>query len=213
MDSKVADAAAAAPAAAKGASQPPSIEFVGKFHSTLRWGKPVSELESLIAGAKVDGLDAVCAPDAKTGNQALHIAAQNGHRELVDWLLSKKSDVNAQNFKGQTPLHMSVEYDFYFISKRLLDEGASRELENSDGCKAILGISGSKEGAEAWDSPLTILKNASSKEELDLGLSSLEKADLAIFDKASLARAGMMKGKEFGAAWDKARFMEILSKA
>ena len=64
-------------------------------------------------------------------------------------------------------------YDFYFISKLLLENGAEKEVltfgcgmwlrylrislemlcafqvENADGCKAILGISGSKEGAEA----------------------------------------------------------------
>ena len=63
-----------------------------------------------------------------------------------------------------------LRYDFYFISKLLLEKGAEREVwdwncglsiklqvfqkipikvENADGCKAILGISGSKEGAEA----------------------------------------------------------------
>lgn len=118
---------------------------------------------------------------------------------------------------------IGLRYDFYFISKLLLEKGAEREVwdwncglfqnhlssyrikslqlqvfekipikvENADGCKAILGISGSKEGAEAdvqfclcqflsvshttmakldfwkaWDAPTNILKNASTKEEV-----------------------------------------------
>ena len=68
------------------------------------------------------------------------------------------------------------------------------KVENSDGCQAILGISGSKEGAEvgllrtigsassgphlwilqAWDAPINILKNAANKEvQRQLTLASL----------------------------------------
>jgi len=126
---------------------------------------------------------------------------------LITW----KADVRAQNLKGQTPLHMSVEYDFHFISKLLLDEGAEREVENADGCKAIQGISGSKEGADAWDAPMNVMKDAASKEEVELAFAALE-ADTASLDKASLARLGMMKAKALKGDWDKSRFVELLSK-
>ncbi|CAE7292335.1 ACBD6 [Symbiodinium natans] len=102
----------------------------------------------MVTDAGVSRRSAAGAPDPKTGNQALHIAVQNGHRQLTQLLVAWKADVTVQNFKGQTPLHMSVEYDFHFISKLLLEKGAKPEVENADGCKAILGISGSKEGAE-----------------------------------------------------------------
>ncbi len=37
----------------------------------------------------------------------MHIAAQNGHEEITKWLIGTLSaDPNAQNRKGQSPLHM-----------------------------------------------------------------------------------------------------------
>jgi len=187
-------------------------EFIGKFHSSLRWGKSKNEVQTFVKDAGLSKQVAARAADPKTGNQALHISVQNGHRELTEMLITWKADVRAQNFKGQTPLHMSVEYDFYFISKLLLEKGAEREVENADGCKAILGISGSKEGAEAWDAPTNILKNASTKEELSLAFDALEAAEPSSLDKASLARVGMMKAKEMKDAWDKPRFMDFMNK-
>ncbi|CAE7276922.1 Ank1 [Symbiodinium sp. CCMP2592] len=203
----------------------PDDQFIGKFHSALRWGKAEDEVQALVTDASVSRRSAARAPDPKTGNQALHIAVQNGHRELTQLLIAWKADVTAQNFKGQTPLHMSVEYDFYFISKLLLEKGAKKEVENSDGCQAILGISGSKEGAEAWDAPINILKNAANKEEIELAYKALEGAvqhsetsirlsadgsererdgcgfcrkDPTSLDKASLARIGMLKAGGLG---------------
>ncbi|CAE8593450.1 unnamed protein product, partial [Polarella glacialis] len=120
--------------------------------------------------------------------------------------------VNTQNLKGQTSLHMSSEYDMYFISKRLFEAGADGEVVNADGFKAILGISGSKSGAEAWDMPLNMLKNSSSKEDLDVAFAALETCDPTSLDKATFAMTGMKKGKEIPAAWDKARFMAIMGK-
>ncbi|CAE7553565.1 ACBD6 [Symbiodinium sp. CCMP2456] len=190
----------------------PDEQFIGKFHSALRWGKTEAEVQALVTDASVSQRSAARAADPKTGNQALHIAVQNGHRELTQLLIAWKADVTAQNFKGQTPLHMSVEYDFYFISKLLLEKGAKREVENSDGCQAILGISGSKEGAEAWDVPINILKNAANKEEVELAYKALEGADPTSLDKASLARIGMLKAKEMPDVWDKGRFVELLNK-
>eukprot|EP00439_Symbiodinium_sp_Y106_P073844 s756_g14.t1 len=190
----------------------PDDQFIGKFHSALRWGKAEDEVQALVTDASVSRRSAARAPDPKTGNQALHIAVQNGHRELTQLLIAWKADVTAQNFKGQTPLHMSVEYDFYFISKLLLEKGAKREVENSDGCQAILGISGSKEGAEAWDAPINILKNAANREEIELAYNALEGADPTSLDKASLARIGMLKAKEMPDVWDKGRFVELLNK-
>ncbi len=54
--------------------------------------------------------DALAAKDPKNGNYALHIASQNGHMDLVKFPIADKADVKVQNGKGQTPLHMSIEY-------------------------------------------------------------------------------------------------------
>lgn len=80
------------------------------MHSAFRWGKPVSEIEDMIkdwqSGATMK--DALAAVDAQNGNRALHISAQNGHMPLTKYILEQKADPSAQNFNGQTALHMSV---------------------------------------------------------------------------------------------------------
>merc|ERR1712039_861548 len=147
------------------------------------------------------------------GNQCLHIAAQNGHMNLLKFLVEQKADVNVQNGKGQTPLHMSIEYDFYFQSKYLLEAGANPKLTNTDGHEALIGIEGTRVGNLAWDNPVTILKAAKDdKAELDYGLDMLEKADVSTIDKGALAQTGMTKKKACKNNWDAQRFMEIMRK-
>ena len=51
-----------------------------KFHSAVRWGKEIKELETHVAADKT----VVTTHDDKNGNQALHIAAQNGHIEITN---------------------------------------------------------------------------------------------------------------------------------
>lgn len=186
---------------------------LAKIHSAIRWGKPSEEVSSVIESIGVAIEEAFSAPDSKNGNRSLHIAAQNGHIELVRYAIDKKADVNVQNNKGQTPLHMSVEYDFYFQTKLLLGSGADPKLQNGDGHEALTGIDGGKTGNDAWDAPVTVLKAATdSKEELDLAFSMLEKADPATVDKAALVQAGMQKKKTHKNNWDADRFMAIMKK-
>ena len=61
-----------------------SQEDVQKFHSKIRWNKPLSELEEGLADESL-----VNSKDAKNGNFPIHIAAQNGHRQLVEVLVKK----------------------------------------------------------------------------------------------------------------------------
>ena len=61
-------------------------------------------------------------PDAQNGNTCIHLAAQNGHRHTVEILVNRadlRCDVNKQNGGGQTALHMTVAYDYFWISKML----------------------------------------------------------------------------------------------
>jgi hypothetical protein len=74
----------------------------------------------------------LCVQDAKTGNFPIHIAAQNGHRHIVKMLIDAGANVNAQNNNGLTALHMSVEYDYYFTSKVLLEAGADGEIVSGE---------------------------------------------------------------------------------
>ena len=86
--------------------------------------QPVADLDLLLV--KSPGF--LTEQDPKTGNQALHIAAQNGHLEITKWLKGKGADVNCQNQKGQTPLHMSIAYDCFEQTKFLLAEGADAKV-------------------------------------------------------------------------------------
>merc|ERR1712039_302915 len=132
---------------------------------------------------------------------------------LTKFLVEQKADINATNGKGQTPLHMSIEYDFYFQSKYLLDAKADPSAKNNDGHEALLGIDGTKTGSEAWDYPVVILKAAENDpEQLETALQALEKADLSGANKGDLAMAGMKKKKQCSDNWDAARFMAIMNK-
>jgi len=185
---------------------------INRIHSAVRWNKPRNEVAAIIKQVGADLPAAVGSSDLKTGNRCLHIAAQNGHEDLVKWLIEEKADVNAQNFKGQTALHMTVEYDFYFISVLLLDAGADRQLKNEDGHPAIKGIDGGKADADAWDNPVTILKAVPEDDasKLEMAFKKLEEADPSIIDKAALVQAGMQKRRSCSANWNAARFMNIV---
>jgi len=41
---------------------------------------------------------------------ALHLAAYQGHSDMMKELLENKADVNAKDIIGQTPLHIAAKY-------------------------------------------------------------------------------------------------------
>ena len=79
---------------------------------------------------------------------ALHFAAYNGRAEVVNWLLSKKAEVNATNEFGQTPLHLVACWSppgGKTIAAALVGAGASvNKVDGPDGLSplhyAVLGI-------------------------------------------------------------------------
>lgn len=181
-----------------------------QLHSAVRWGKPVAEIAPLVG-------EHINTNDPKNGNQALHIAVQNGHFEITKWLVSEKgAAINGQNGKGQTPLHMSVEYDYYEQTQWLLDQGADQSVKNGDGHAAITGIDGGKIGVEAYPGPMQLLMVATDKDTVERAYAAFEEflasqdvgadADL----KVKLAQAGMKRKKELKECWDSARWMKIV---
>jgi hypothetical protein len=184
-----------------------------KIHSAVRWGKPLEELKSLGLKDRT-GADA---QDEKNGNTALHIAVQNGHFEIVNFLVGELNcSVDLQNKVGNTALHMGVEYDYYKINQILIGAGADQVVENAEGAKAITGLSGSKVGQEAWDNPVTILKTVKDDlDELNEVFKALENASVEDIKKEELVRVGMAKKRELKAWKDgefQPRFMKIVSK-
>lgn len=128
-------------------SEPGSGGQVTTLHSKIRWFNPEDD-----ADAKQVRLEAIIkllpkfinTQDAQNGNVALHLAAQNGHYEVVDLLLSRGANINAKNFLGNTALHMSMEYGFETVSRLLLEKGADPKIKNDEGCEAGTGIDGTK---------------------------------------------------------------------
>ena len=87
-----------------------------KLHSKIRWDKPFPEIEALLDPYTTNWAD------QQNGNTCIHLAAQNGHRHICEVLITRKDlrcDVNKQNGGGQTALHMTVAYDYFWISKML----------------------------------------------------------------------------------------------
>lgn len=195
-----------------------NVDNITKFHSAVRWAKSPEEIKKVVTDSGATMAEACSTKDPKNGNLAIHIAAQNGHTDLVKFLLSEKADPNVQNGKGQTPLHMTVEYDFYFLSKVLLDAGADPKKKNGDDHEALFGIDGGKKDKEAWDNPVTILKACQDdKAEIEFALSNLEKcaetdAGKAMVDKGDLVGAGMTKKRTCPNNWDHKRFMACAGK-
>jgi hypothetical protein len=184
-------------------------EAIKSLHGAIRWEKPWNDIV-----ASVNGIDmkALCnVEDPVNGNFALHIAAQNGHLEIVRQLIDLGVDVNVKNRKGNSPLHMSVQYDLYFVSKLLIDSGANQDLENDAGMKASVGIDGNKVDKEAWDNPLTMLSSASNEEQFNIAFEALENAPKGSITKERLILIGTSKKKaeETKDCWQHQRFLSL----
>jgi hypothetical protein len=168
----------------------PTTTTFQQVHSSIRWNKP---LEDIIPLLNIDG--AAELTDPKTGNFPLHIAAQNGHFEIVVHLLDGcKVDPNVKNNSGNTPLHMAIEYDYLEVAKYLVSKGATKDIENIGGKRSGKGIEGCK--------TIESLTFSTANTEADL-LEALKLCDKHIkdLDKTILATTGLKKKKAAGSEW------------
>jgi ankyrin repeat protein len=115
-----------------------SVDF-RPIHSSVRWNNSFEEI-SFHTKTK-EQIESI---DHGNGNRPIHIAAQNGHFDLVKLMIEKSADLNSQNHKGNTALHMAIEYDYYDSAMALISNGADASIKNSDGHQAIDGIEGTK---------------------------------------------------------------------
>ena len=80
------------------------------------------------------------------------------------------ANVNAQNSSGNTPLHMSREYDYFWCCQRLIEANADVNLKNEAGHIANSGIEGEMSDKDG----LPALSSAHNAVELDEALTMLE---------------------------------------
>eukprot|EP00741_Cyanophora_paradoxa_P014135 tig00000180_g13641.t1 len=80
-----------------------------------------------IASFLIDRLDheSLCHANERTGQSPLHYAAKAGHPAIVQKLVARNAEVNAQDLQGNTPLHSAVQFRQNHVVKLLLDAGAS----------------------------------------------------------------------------------------
>ena len=159
------------------------------IHSAFRWNKPIEEIEILLTSAQ-----AVNIVDPNNGNAPIHIAAQNGHNDLVKLLIRKKADLNAKNAKGNTGLHMAIGYDYYETAMLLISNGADPEMLNEGGFPAKFGLEGNK--------ALGIAALVAAKNATDV-LQAFELCEQVIsnLDRVNFAQAGLKAKKTLGGAW------------
>jgi hypothetical protein len=81
---------------------PVEVDVQKKFHSMCRWDKPSEEIAAFVA----ENPGSENSTDTANGNKPLHIAAQNGHVNLVRQLLGIGVLVDAPNGTGTTALHV-----------------------------------------------------------------------------------------------------------
>jgi len=94
------------------------------------------------------------------GDTPLHAAANNGHVQVVDYLLNSQADPSAQNEMGQTPLVCASMQGHDQVVSRLLQGGTDSKRVTVDGknalqvaataeCRFLLRMLASEEDEEA----------------------------------------------------------------
>jgi hypothetical protein len=108
-------------------------ENIKKIFSKARHNKPKDVEELLDQGVSPDARDAF-------GNTLLIIASQNGHKPIMKLLIKRSCDLNAQNNKGQTPLHFCFAYGYTDLGEWLVSKGANDQIRNMYGLTCYEGL-------------------------------------------------------------------------
>lgn len=76
----------------------------------------------------------------ESGKTPLHFAAEGGHLDVVDFLLSKGAEVDARNADDETPLHYAAGYSHMDVIKRLLEAESNVNAESKAGDTPLLYV-------------------------------------------------------------------------
>jgi ankyrin repeat protein len=102
--------------------------FCGPIHDAARTGD-LAKVKSLVN----EHPDLVSSKDEQYGQTPLHIAAFNDHKDVAEFLLTNKADVNAKAKNGSTPLHLAAAKGNKDIVELLLANKADINAVDNDG--------------------------------------------------------------------------------
>ena len=182
-----------------GASQPddwselePAVKRINHkpIHTAIRWNKKSNEEMTVLLSTE----EAVSCVDKSNGNRPIHIAAQNGHLNIIKLLIDKKADLNVKNLKGNTAIHMAVGYDYYEAAKMIITAGGDPNITNNKGYPAHLGLDGDKSMG------IAALFSASSGDEI-ISAFTLCEQQLSCTNKPNFIAAGLKAKKQVGDQW------------
>jgi hypothetical protein len=77
----------------------------------------------------------------KFGNTILTISCQNGNKRVTKAALRRGADINAQNYKGNTPLHFCFTYGYGdTLGQYMISKGADPAIRNEAGLSCYDGL-------------------------------------------------------------------------
>jgi ankyrin repeat protein len=95
----------------------------------------LSKIQSMIANIPVDSID----PDDPLENTALHLASENGHANVVTWLLNSGADINKrrQDTHKRTSLHLAAANNHANVVEALIEHGCEINTVGTAGMTAL----------------------------------------------------------------------------
>ena len=67
------------------------------------------------------------------GDTALHVACQNIHLQIVQYLIEKGSNIEAKDKNDETPLHIACFVGNLSVVQYLIEKGANENAKDEDG--------------------------------------------------------------------------------
>lgn len=105
-----------------------TMGFCGPIHDAARSGD-LAKVEALVKAHP----ELVSAKDEQYGQTPLEIAAFNGHKDVAEFLLANKADVNAKAKNGSTALHLAAARGNKEIVELLLADNADVNALDNEG--------------------------------------------------------------------------------